>query len=156
MPTIDIALRVLEPTGTAVVRASVYPSEISDLLGRAYHSVEEALSHQGVSPTGPPFARYHHREGDFEVEAGFPVGRDVAPSGDVVASSLPGGTVAVATFVGSYDRVGAAYRELREWVDARGGRPQGEPWEVYLTDPSASPDPSQWRTEIVLPFVVGA
>ncbi len=156
MPTIDIVQRVLAPTATAVVGGSVYPGDISDFLGRAYKSVERALSVQALSPTGPPFARYHRGNGDFDVEAGFPVDRVVEASGDVVASSLPGGTVAVATFVGSYDRVGGAYRELREWVVARGARPQGDPWENYLTDPATSPDPSGWRTEIVLPFDTGA
>lgn len=152
MPTVDITHRLLEPTATAVVRGNVYPSEISDFLGRAYRSVERALSLQGRSPTGPPFARYRRGTGDFDVEAGFPVGDVVVASGKVIPSSLPGGLAAVATLVGSYDRVGAAYRELLEWVMAREGRPQGDPWEVYLTDPATSPDPSTWRTEIVLPF----
>lgn len=156
MPTVDIALRELDPAATAVVRGRVYPGDVADFLGHAFAEVSRVLSSQGLAPGGPPFARYRHRGGDLEVEAGFPAVRAVVPTGDVVPSSLPGGTAAVALFIGSYDRVGGVYRELREWVDARSGRPQGDPWEVYLTDPAASPDPSLWRTEVVLPFVVGA
>lgn len=152
MPTIDIERRELPPTRTAVVRGRAYPGDVSGFLGHAFASVARTLTAQGVAPSGPPFARYHHIGADFEVEAGFPIDGAVTPSDGVVASSLPGGGAAVATFVGSYDRVASAYRELHEWVEAREGHPVGDPWEVYLTDPATSPDPTHWRTEIVLPF----
>jgi len=30
-------------------------------------------------------------------------------------------------------------------------QPAGLPWEVYLTDPAKEPNPSRWRTDVVLP-----
>jgi hypothetical protein len=39
----------------------------------------------------------------------------------------------------------ARYHEL-------GGELAGNAWEVYLSDPSAQPDPATWRTEIVQPY----
>ena len=29
----------------------------------------------------------------------------------------------------------------------------GEPWEIYHSDPDVEPDPAQWRTEIIQPFL---
>jgi effector-binding domain-containing protein len=42
-----------------------------------------------------------------------------------------------------------AYQALASWVSEHGGELAGDAWEVYLSDPSAQPDPATWRTEIV-------
>lgn len=135
-----------------MVRDWANPGDVSDFLGHAFATAARTIAAQGVTPTGRPFARYLHIGSDVEVEAGFPIDGAITPSDGVVASSLSGGPAAVATFVGSYDRVASAYRELHDWVEARQGHLVGDPWEVYLTDPATSPDPTHWRTEIVLPF----
>jgi hypothetical protein len=39
---------------------------------------------------------------------------------------------------------------------AAGGRKAAPSlWEVYLTDPGASPDPASWRTELNQPLLEG-
>jgi effector-binding domain-containing protein len=38
-------------------------------------------------------------------------------------------------------------RTIGDW----GHEPAGPMWEVYWTDPSAEPNPSTWRTEILIP-----
>jgi effector-binding domain-containing protein len=45
----------------------------------------------------------------------------------------------------------STYAALIEWVAGQGYVPVGPMWECYLTDPSAEPDPSTWRTQIVCP-----
>jgi effector-binding domain-containing protein len=91
-------------------------------------------------------------DASFEIEAGFPVAGPVSGEGDVVASNLPGGTVAVVTHIGPYDRMIPAYRALQEWITAEGGTSEGPPWEIYYSDPQAQPDPETWRTDIVQPY----
>lgn len=73
------------------------------------------------------------------------------PADGVLASTLPGGPVAVVACVGPYEEMEAAYVALAAWIAGRGGAPTGDPWEVYLSDP-AEPDPGAWRTDIVMPF----
>jgi AraC family transcriptional regulator len=36
-------------------------------------------------------------------------------------------------------------------MKSQGLEPAGAPWEVYVTDPGAEPDPSKWRTDIFFP-----
>lgn len=152
MRTHHIEQRDLAPRTTAVLRSTLAVAGIGPFIGHAVEAVTTALAAQGIAATGPPFARYHRTgEGEFAVEAGLPTASAVAPRGEVLASSLPGGPVAVMTHVGPYDEMEPAYQALADWVAARGGAPAGDPWEVYLTDPEQEPDPQRWRTEIVMP-----
>ncbi len=78
----------------------------------------------------------------------------MAAAGQVVGSTLSGGTAAVVTYLGPYDAMESAYASLAEWVTHRGGRPTGDPWEICCSDPAIEPDRRQWWTEIVMPLRV--
>lgn len=65
---------------------------------------------------------------------------------------LPGGRAVVGIHVGPFDSLASTYQELLAWVAAEGLELAVGMWEVYLTDPSAEPDPSRWRTRIVWPL----
>ena len=47
--------------------------------------------------------------------------------------------------MGPYETLGATYDAMNTWLEnspdyvANGG-----PWELYITDPSAEPDPARW------------
>lgn len=86
----------------------------------------------------------------FELEAGFPAGAPVAADGDVLASELPGGTVARATHVGGYDSLGDSWGALVAWATEQGRTPEGRMWEVYVTEPTPQLDPATLRTELYL------
>lgn len=155
MTVFHIEKRELVESTTAVVRSTLTITEISEFLNQALSEVSRVLSAQGISPTGPPFTRYHPlEEGKFSVEAGFTTSGTFTAIGQVVPSTLPGGSAAVMTYLGPYDEMEAAYRELEEWISRQGGTPTGDPWEVYFSDPAQEPDPQKWRTEIVMPFRV--
>jgi effector-binding domain-containing protein len=149
----SIEMRDLPEQDTAVEVATISVGEIPAFIGRALGEVAGYLQRKGAGPAGMPFARYHRLDdGRFEVEAGFPATTPTSGEGDVEPSELPAGPAAVMTYVGPYDAMEPAYGELLAWVRDRGGEPAGDPWEVYLTDPEAEPDPSTWRTEIVMPY----
>lgn len=153
MSNFQIEMRELVECSTAVVRSILPLSEISGFLSQAFGAVAEAISTQQISPTGPPFAKYHPLEdGKFSVEAGFATSRTVRTTGQVMASILPGGPAAVMTYIGPYDEMEGAYRELDDWISNQGGSSTGDSWEVYFSDPSQEPDPQKWRTEIIMPF----
>ncbi len=44
------------------------------------------------------------------------------------------------------------YRAVAAWISGHGGEVVDDAWEVYLSDPTAQPDPATWRTEIVQPY----
>lgn len=153
MKTYEIHSEIRTEQPTAVVAGTKKVAEIGPWLGEAYHSVIETMREQGALPAGPPFARYHQMGGgEFEVEAGFPTSAPITDSGRVKASTLPGGQVARTVHVGPYDGMESTYEAVFSWIAEQGGQPSGDPWEVSLTDPQENPDPSSWRTEIVVPY----
>jgi effector-binding domain-containing protein len=138
---------------TAVVDGTLSVAEIGPWLARSYSTIAQLLARQGCAPTGPPFARYHLREdGRFAIEAGFPIDAPVDADGDMRPSSLPGGSVAETLHVGPYEDMTPGYNSLLAWVTLHGAEPVGDPWEIYLTDPEAEPDPKEWRTLIMQPY----
>jgi effector-binding domain-containing protein len=153
MKTYEIEAVTTTEQPTAMMRTTLVVGEIGPWLGRAYSAVAASLTAQGTYPVGPPFARYHrHQEGQFDVEAGFPVAEPIKPDGDVQPSSLPGGTAAKVMYVGPYDGMQPVYEALASWVEERGHELAGDPWEVYLSEPSMEPDSATWRTQIVQPY----
>lgn len=154
MTTFEIQTRELDEHPTAVCTGEVSVPEMGPWLSDAFGTVAQVLGQQGAGPAGPPFACFHAvADGVFAVEAGFPASRPVTDAGQVHASTLPGGPVAVTTFVGPYDDMGPAYDALQSWLDEHHLRARSDMWEVYLTDPETEPDPSRWRTEVVAPYV---
>jgi effector-binding domain-containing protein len=138
---------------TAAVDGTLCVSEIGPWLARTYSTIAQLLARQGCTPAGPPFARYHLREdGRFAVEAGFPIDAPIDAEGDMRPSTLPGGSVAETVHVGPYEDMKLGYNSLFSWVQLQGAEPVGDPWEIYLTDPEAEPDPAEWRTVIMQPY----
>jgi effector-binding domain-containing protein len=135
----------------AVVRGRVAASELPRFFDRAFGTVWAQIQAQDVGSTGEAIGIYPSAPGAMvEVEAGFPTERPITPVGEVVASELPGGRIATALHVGSYETLDQTYADLLAWVRAQGLTPGQMMWESYLSDPRTEPDPAKWRTRIYL------
>jgi effector-binding domain-containing protein len=145
--TYDVHLAEVRGRPSAVVRAHVRTDDIADFVGAAFAEVMTVLERQRLAPVGPPFSRYAVGDDGFDVESGFPSSGAVAPSGRVVPSELPGGTVATTLHTGAYDGVGDAYAAVTTWLTEHGMAASGEPWESYLDGPEVA----EPRTEVVVP-----
>jgi effector-binding domain-containing protein len=77
------------------------------------------------------------------VEVGVLLERPLEPVGPVVASSLPGGSVASVLHRGSYAELGSAHDAVKEYCRDRGLALAGPRWEVY-----GHPDPDQVEVEV--------
>jgi effector-binding domain-containing protein len=150
--TYTITEIVLPHQDTAVIRAELKATHLAEWLGSTYTTVSGYLARAQVPPAGPPFARFTFLADVVVVEAGFPVPTEVAGEGAVVPSALPDGPAVRTTHLGRYEDVEYAYQAITRWLDERGRAPAAPHWEVYYTDPAEEPDPSQWRTDVVVPY----
>jgi effector-binding domain-containing protein len=66
-----------------------------------------------------------------QVEVGVELTQPCPLTGRVVASSLPGRTVAMTVHRGSYDGLGEAHDAVIRWCRDRGRERAGARWEVY-------------------------
>ena len=152
MTTMEPELVDAEPVTTAVVRGAVPASGLTGFFDASFRELVTTTTAQGVALLGPAFALYR---GPFEetvdLEVGFPVDRSVRAEGNVVASELPGGRVAMLTHSGGYDGLGEAWARLASWLSEQGRIPADERWESYVTQPSPDMDPRDLRTELHWP-----
>ena len=62
-------------------------------------------------------------------------------------------TAARTYYHGPYEGLGGAWGEFSDWIAANGLRPAPDLWESYVTGPESSPDPANWRTELIRPLL---
>lgn len=139
---------------TAFIRLTVPRSEIRRVMGPGIGEVYAALAAQGIAPVGPWFT--HHLKMDpaiFDFEICVPIGRAVAAVGRVQAGELPAAKVARTVYRGPYEGLGAAWQEFMAWIADNGLTPRADLWEIYAAGPESSPDPANWRTELVRPLI---
>ena len=138
-------LVTLQPTTTAVVRATVPMSELTAFFDRAFHEVMEAVQAQEASITGPPFAIYYGTPSEtVDLAAGFPTTVAIEPTGEVTPSELPGGAAAQLLHVGSYDSLEGAYGRVMAWMGEHRHRPAEVMWEISTSPPpTATPAPTR-------------
>jgi len=150
---LEVTIVELDVVWVAVIRSIVATEDVPDFMSDALQLVAEALREAGLAPAGPPFARYHSMSPEgIDIAAGFPVAEPFLGAGVVHPGELPAGPAAVATFVGPYDGLEAAWAALRQRI-AELGRTRGDdPWEVYFIGPGSGVDEAAWRTELVWPL----
>jgi effector-binding domain-containing protein len=116
------------------------------------------LGENGITPSGPPFIRYHviDMDAELEIEIGAPVAVAVPGSGRVQAGELPAGRYVTLVHTGPYNGLVAANAALQDWArdqgialesSAGGHRFRGRA-EFYPTDPREEPDTDKWQVEI--------
>jgi effector-binding domain-containing protein len=130
----------------------VHQDGVTEALGRSFQAVKEALASQGIDATGSLFARWHSRADDVDFEAGVMVSAPIQQEGEVKSGQLPGGPAAIAIHAGPYEGLKETYDAVEAWLVRTERSASGGPWEIYLTDPSAEPDPTKWLTEIIYPL----
>jgi AraC family transcriptional regulator len=151
--TWSITTKEITAQPVLLVRRRVKRSEIAKMIGESLPLVFLHAQKTGAALAGPPFARYLDWGPGMTMEAGMPVASPgTVAEGDVLADTLPGGLVATTMHEGPYDLLSDAHAAIQQWVEERGLKPAGAPWESYLTDPGEYPDPKDWKTEVIWPL----
>lgn len=151
--TTPVTRKQLTPTAALVIRRKTAMSEIAQTLGECLPRVFAWAQQHGVPFAGPPFTRYVEvGRGMMTIEGGMPIAAPSQGEGDIEPIELPGGPAATAIHHGSYETLHATYVVIEKWIAEQKLEVAGPPWEVYLTDPGTTPDPQDWRTEIVFPL----
>jgi effector-binding domain-containing protein len=146
-----VAVRVVVPMGELDLEA-MFPSAMGRLFGH--------LGEHGVTPAGPPYARYAEFGPErADVELGIPLAAPPAglkalePDDQLGATELPGGEAAAYRHVGPYPELGTAYQALEAWLREAGRSPAGPPWESYEVGPErVGGDADRLETVVIWPL----
>ena len=119
--TVDVTVKTVEPTPTAVVVAAATWAEFPAMWGPMLDQVWSFLrggAPEGLCQQGHNIMLY--KDDVPNVEVGVQVSGSFDPAGHVVASALPGGLVASATHTGPIAEIGTLIRRCASGVRRRG------------------------------------
>lgn len=149
----EIQIKELQEQPTVTIRRWCEPTKLTEMFSEILPKAYSYATSNGATVGGAPFSRYHGmKDGKMDVEAGVPLAKKLEGQGEIQASTLPAGRVLVTWHVGPYHELGKAHETLEAWAKKNDLEIAGAPWEVYWTDPGQEPDPSKWRTEVLLPI----
>jgi effector-binding domain-containing protein len=138
----------------AIVHLTIPKAAIQKEMGPGIAEVRAALAAQNIEATGPWFTRHYKMDPEvWDFDIGVPVVKPVAPTGRVKDGELPAATVARTIYHGGYEGLAGAWPKLDAWIAEQGRTAAAWLWETYLVDPSASPDPAAWQTELSRPLL---
>ena len=124
--TVDVTVKTVEPTPTAVVVAATTWAEFPAMWGPMLDEVWSFL--RGGAPAGL-YRQGHnimlYKDDVPHVEVGVQVSGSFDPAGHVVPSALPGGLVATAMHTGPIAEIGDTHQAVCEWSKANGYRLAG-------------------------------
>jgi effector-binding domain-containing protein len=152
MPLLSIERRHLAAQHILFARLRAARHELSSAIAEGVGKVYGYAQRAGLALAGHPFTRYLSAgPGLLTIEVGFRFSEAVRGDGDVEAGVLEGGPAVAAVHGGPYEQLGETYAAMEHWMEQHGLEPGAAPWEYYVTDPAAHPDPAEWRTEIFWP-----
>jgi DNA-binding transcriptional MerR regulator len=151
----EVRLERVEAQTVIGIRNFVAWQDVETVMGVGFADLSETLAHQHQAPTGAPIAIYHHTNDTMaeatdgmDTELAIPVRQPLVETERVKNSTLPAGVAAVTTHIGAYHEVTKAYQAIQGWLQAHGHESAGLNLEVYLTNPTTTPNPRDYRTEI--------
>lgn len=146
----EIIDRPAQPVASIRTHAAV--QDLSQVLGQAYDDMMQYLGQIGQYPAGEPFAAYYNMDmQNLDLEIGFPVAKAIAGKDSVQPGEIPGGKAVVCIHKGPYDKIGATYEAIDQWMKDNQVVPSGICYEFYLNDPQQTP-PEDLETRIVFPL----
>jgi effector-binding domain-containing protein len=139
----EVTITDVEARPTAVVAATTTWREFPKLWMELSNEVWACLRAGGIRSGCPNVMLY--LDDVPNVEVGVELRQACALTGRVIASTLPGGRVAMTVHRGPYAGLASAHRAVLEWCASAGRRPAGARWEVY--GPHRE-DPAELTTEV--------
>ena len=132
----------------------VAPDQLGTAIAGAVMTLLATADRHGLAIAGPPFARYLSRGAQLEVEVGFPIRKATTKQlgKEVRLIELPAGPAATLEFRGRHDDLPRAHAEIDAWLAANKRKPSSARWDVFVTNPIETPDPTKQETRIVVPL----
>lgn len=139
----QVTVAEVEARPTAVVPATTTWQEYPTLWSTLSNEVWACLRAHGIMRGCRNVMLY--RDDVPHVEVGVELLVSCELTGNVVASNLPAGKVAMTTHWGSYAELGEAHQAVQDWCAAQGLQATRTRWEVY--GPHRD-DPAEVWTEV--------
>ena len=152
MPILSITRKEIAPQHILFISRRIAPNERKEALGECFGKLFSYGAKTGLPIAGWPLCRLNRGPGLLTIEPAMPLAAPATGEGEMQSGELPGGPVALGIHAGPYEGLDETYAAVERWIEANGFRPDGAPWEQYVTDPGEHPNPADWRTEVYWPL----
>jgi AraC family transcriptional regulator len=152
MPILSITRKEIAPQHILFIRRRIAPGERKQTLGECFGKLFSYGAKAGLPIAGWPLCRLNVGPGLLTIEPAMPLAAPATGEGEMQSGLLPGGGVALGIHAGPYEGLEETHAAIERWIEANGYRPDGAPWEQYVTDPGEHPNPADWRTEVYWPL----
>lgn len=146
----EISITLVKSFPAIALRVTAAETEIGNAMGEA---LGQLMAVAGDFMAGPPFAIWYKYDGSpFEFDNGIPVSKNVPVDGDIRSIKTYEGKAVKAAHIGSYETTQFSWEAIMKYMEENSLQPNGDPYEVYITDPGSEPDPGKWITELYMPI----
>lgn len=129
---------------------ATYPDE-----GRLWQQLMPLMGQAGVKPIaagGVTYLDEEFKDADIDAEIWVPIAStDAAVPAPAEVKQRPAMRVVVATVRGAYEQIPDGFAAAAAHLEENGLKAAGTPYMRYLADPSCTPDPADYVTEVCLP-----
>ena len=137
-----------------VIRDSAGPDTYGPVMSKGYGELMQFIKAKRLKIKEHPFAMYVSRDSatQFSVfDMGIAVEYADGGKGRIKAEMTPGQKIVMADYFGPYDQTASVYHALEKYISQGGLEIIGNPWEIFVTDPTNEPDTAKWNTQILFP-----
>lgn len=139
-----------------VRRSSVDPAATRAGINDAFSVLGRAIVLSGIASAGPPRTRLLRdagNQGSYDVGIPITAAQEarIPSHGPLELGITYAGRALKVTHRGPCEEIGEGCRRIEKYMSAHGLRAAGSIWEVYLTNPDATP-PGEQVTEIYVPL----
>lgn len=152
MPILSVTRKEIAPQHILFISRRIAPNERKEALGECFGKLFSHGAKAGLTIAGWPLCRLNMGPGLLTIEPAMPLAAPATGEGEMQSGVLPGGPVALGIHAGPYEGLSETHAAIERWIEANGYRPDGAPWEQYVTDPAEHPNPADWRTEVYWPL----
>lgn len=134
------------------MRDTAVPSNVTEKLSFMNEKMVRFLKNEGLSPINAPFTVFHSfSDSIFEIESCMQLPLSVKVPTGMSCSEVAEQKAVMVKHFGYNKQITAAYIALNNFINDRGFRIVGPPWEEYVTNQVLESDTAQWQTNIYYP-----
>ena len=148
----EITLKDVESMYAMTLRSKCKMEDISKEMGSSFGRLMEFVSANGAQIAGPPFAIWYEWEDEvMEFDNAIPIDKPINGTKEILPIKTYQGKVAHVNHTGDYSTTYYSWNALEKYIKENNLETNGDPYEVYITDPQTEPDPAKWVTELYWP-----
>lgn len=146
----EISITLVKAMPALALRVTAATEEMATAMESAFGQL---FAFGAENMAGPPFAIWYEYEGPtFVFDNCIPVTKVIPGEGDIKSIMTYEGKVVKVAHTGSYESTQYSWGAMEKYVQENSLQTNGDPYEVYLTNPEQEPDPNKWVTELYWPI----